>query len=425
MRVAKLDLPWLLTRLLTVSLPLLVALYGVTWFYWISTGSGLADRSGNPIGGDFSYYWSASSLVLQGEPAAVYDLSRIKAVELQVFGKEATVPFPYPPTFLLLLLPFGLLPYLPSLALWLGVTLGGYLWTIRRIAPHPQIIWLALAFPGAFQNFGFGQNGFLSAVLLGGGLLLVDRRPLAAGVLFGLLTYKPHLAVLMPVALVAGRRWRSLWWMGVTCAALILASLLVLGPDTWRGFLSNLPGAVRLLETGSFSVIHKMPTVFCALIFAGADPATARILHGAVMLAGAAAMAWVWWRGASPPLRNAISVLAILLFIPHSFIYDLAILALPLAWLGWEGYTRGWRPGEKVFLILGYFTPLVAPSVAQITRVQSAPLILGALLFLAWRRAAQGSPSALPENLDHVPAIMPGDIPAHPAPDILGSKETS
>jgi hypothetical protein len=425
MRAGKPDWPWLLSRVLTISLPLLVGLYLLMWGFWILTGPGLLDRSGNPIGGDYSLFWSASSLALKGNAAAAYDFSSLRAVELRVFDRDISYPFIYPPTLLLLLLPFGLLPYLPSLALWLAATGGGYLWLIRRIAPHPRIIWLTLAFPGAFQNLGFGQNGFLSSLLLGGGLLALDRYPLAAGVLFGLLTYKPHLAALIPVALLAGRYWRALLSMAVTTVVFIAVSILVFGVKAWEGFLTNLPMAVKGLETGDFLLIYKMPSVFSALIFAGAGLMTARVLHGVVMLASVAAVFWVWRRGLGPAIRNAVLTLGILMFIPYSFIYDLAILALPLAWLGWEGYTRGWLPGEKAFLILGYFTPLAAPGVAQITHVQPAPLVLGALLFLAWRRAARGSPSELPENRTHGPTMTPGDIPALPGPNLPASKEIS
>ena len=84
-----------------------------------------------------------------------------------------------------MILPLALLPYLASLVAWLLVTLSNYLLVIRRIAPHPLTPWLALAFPGTFQNFIQGQNGFLSAALLGGGLVILDRFPLTGGMLLG------------------------------------------------------------------------------------------------------------------------------------------------------------------------------------------------------------------------------------------------
>ena len=56
-----------------------------------------------------------------------------------------------------------------------------------------------------FVNVGHGQNGFLTAALLGGALHWLDRRPWLAGVLIGCLAYKPQFGVLIPVALLAGR----------------------------------------------------------------------------------------------------------------------------------------------------------------------------------------------------------------------------
>ena len=120
------------------------------------------------------------------------------------------------------------------------MTLAGYLLIVRRIAPHHLIIWWALAFPGAFQNFGYGQNGFLSVILLGGGLLLLESNPFLGGLLLGLFSYKPHLAVLVPLALLAGRRWRALAGLLTGALGLALASLWVFGPDIWRVFLGSL-----------------------------------------------------------------------------------------------------------------------------------------------------------------------------------------
>ena len=392
MRPPHISWPWLRDMLLAILPPICAALYLGMWGYWVITGYHFTSPADNPIGTDFTYCWAAVSLVLKGEPGAVYDFSRMAAVESALFGVNPTVPWPYPPTYLLLLLPFGLLPYLGSLAAWSLTTLAGYLFVIRRIAPHPQVIWFTLAFPGIFQNLFFGQNGFLSAIFLGGGLLLLDRSPWAAGLLLALLTYKPHLAILVPVALVAGRRWRALLALGVWTAALVLATTLVLGLQVWVAFVNHIPKALKILESGSLGLIFMMPTVFSAVMLSGAGVAAARILQTAAMLTAAGLVVWVWSRGAAPAIRNAMLVLAILLFIPHGYVYDLALLALPLAWLGWEGYTRGWLPGEKTCLFLGWLAPIVLPLLAKATNVQLTPLVLMALMALALRRAAQESP---------------------------------
>lgn len=391
MRDLHLDWHWLRDRLLVVFPLLCLAFYLAIWVHWLLTIYN--PRGGYPLGQDFSYCWSAATLALQGEAGAVYDYSRLAALERANFGVNALLPWLYPPTYLLLLLPFGLLPYHAALAVWLGATLSGYLFIIRRIAPHPRTIWLALAFPGIFMNLFYGQNGFLSGIFLGGGLLLLDRSPGAAGLLLALLTYKPHLAVLVPLALAAGRRWRALLAMVAGTAALTLAATLALGTQPWVAFISHIFTAVKTLEAGGLKIFLIMSSVSSAVLLRGGGAVSAGLLQGATMLIAASLVVWVWRREAAPPIGYAALVLGILLFVPYSFVYDLALLALPLAWLGWDGHTRGWLPGEKTCLALGWLTPLVAPLLAQAASLQISPLIIGALMYLALRRAAHEFPS--------------------------------
>lgn len=386
------DWDWLLHQLLTVAPPIVVALYLVMWGQWMIGGAGLLDRSGVPIGGDFSHYWIAARLAWAGEPASVYDAARLQAWFKDFFGAGTQIVWFYPPTFLLLLLPTAWLPYLPAWLVWILLTLAGYLLIVRRIAPHPLIIWWALAFPAAFQNFGYGQNGFLSVTLLGGGLLLLESNHFLGGLLLGLFTYKPHLAILIPVALLAGRRWRALGGLLTGAAGLVVASLWVFGLDTWLVFLGSLHHSWQSLaggKVGSGGVLPliKMPSVCAALRLAGVGISAALACQGAVSLAAAAAVAWVWARRAPAATSYAFLVLGILLFTPYEFVYDLTLLALPLAWLGWQGYRQGWGRTEPVALFLGCLTPLISLPLAEAYNFQIAPLILIWLFILAWRRA--------------------------------------
>ena len=77
-------------------------------------------------------------------------------------------------------------------------------------------------------------------------MLLLEQAPVTAGVLLGLFSYKPHLVVLIPVALAAGRHWRALLSMGISAAALMAASLLALGTEVWATFFRNLPGTLAV-----------------------------------------------------------------------------------------------------------------------------------------------------------------------------------
>jgi hypothetical protein len=121
--------------------------------------TGLTDFLDRPLGADFSHYWIASSLAQAGHPLTVYQAPKFIAA-LEAFFKVAyPVPWFYPPTFLLIIYPLAFLPYLVSLVLWLTATLTAFLAVLRRIAPHPLTLWLALAFPGTFQNFFHGLGG--------------------------------------------------------------------------------------------------------------------------------------------------------------------------------------------------------------------------------------------------------------------------
>lgn len=380
---------WLNRERLTVYPKIFLALYACFGAFLIISaavsGNGLTDFLGRPLGADFSHYWVASSLAKAGDPGAVYNFQEFLAAQEAFFKVKFPLPWLYPPTYLLLVLPLAFLPYLPALAVWLVVTLGAYLAVVRRIAPHPLTLWLALAFPGTFQNFFHGQNGFMSAALLGGGLLLLNRSPLTGGFLLGLLSYKPHLWVLVPLALVAGRRWRALMAAMAAALAMVLASWLVLGQQVWIAYWHNISLPMKLLGEG-FLPTDKMVTVFSALLQFGTGLVTALVVQTVIMIAVGGAIFWLWRRETAFAVQASGLVLGILLFTPYSFSYDLVLLAIPLAWLGWEGYTKEWLPGEQLFLALGWTMPFIAIIGGQL-KVQLAPLILVVLFFLVWRRS--------------------------------------
>lgn len=353
-----------------------------------SSKTGLTDWLDRPLGADFCHYWLASSLAQAGHALTVYRAPEFIAA-LEAFFKVAyPVPWFYPPTFLLMVYPLAFLPYLASLGLWLAATLAGFLTVVRRIAPHPLTLWLALAFPGTYQNFFNGQNGFLTTAFLGGGLYLLNRSPWAAGCLLGLVSYKPHLFALVPVALIAARRWRALLAALVTAGLLAGASFLVFGPGVWAAFWKNLGLSMSLARQGLLPM-DKMVTLFAALVQAGVGFSYALIIQGVVMVAVAGGVGYMWQGRGSFAGQAAALVLGICLFTPYAFSYDLALLALPLAWLGWEGYTTGWRPGEPGLLCLGWLLPILASGLA-IIKCQLTPLILAALLILVIKDGKAG-----------------------------------
>ena len=253
-------------------------------------------------------------------------------------------------------------------------TLCGYLGVIRRIAPHRLTPWLFLGFPGVYANFFYGQNGFLSTIFLGGGLLLIDTQPFWGGALLGLMSYKPQLGVLIPVALVAGRRWQVLWEATVAAAGLALASLLVFGSSAWTAFWHNLHFASGLMDTEIFWT--KMPTIFAAARLTGLNYPQAMLVQGLAALGVAGVVAWIWRRDQPLALRASALVAGAFLATPYALEYDLALLGLAFAWLGWQEYQMD-RTNGQALLMFGWMA-LYLIQIASVAQV--GPLILLALL---------------------------------------------
>jgi hypothetical protein len=169
------------------------------------------DPSGAPLFYDFSAFYQAGRLADEGRPAAAYDDAAMVAAEQAAFpGTTARLPWNYPPSFQLLMAPLAALPYGAAWLVWTLALYGLYALLARRLA-EPGRRWLLLLAPGVAVNLLVGQNGLLSTLLLGAGVLGLARRPLVGGALLGLMSYKPHFAVLIPLALVAVRQARRPW----------------------------------------------------------------------------------------------------------------------------------------------------------------------------------------------------------------------
>jgi alpha-1,2-mannosyltransferase len=371
------DWDWLLPKILSLIPKVIIIAYVVNIVVrWaLNLPGGLLGKN------DFLEFWVGSSFIIAGKPAAVYKVAQFCPALAKASGQAVSLPCLYPPTFLLMVLPLSLLPYYSSLLVWLGLTLGAYLLVIRRSAPHPLTIWLALSFPGALININYGQNGLFSTALLGGAFLLLENSPVMAGILFGLLSYKPNFFILIPVALIAGRYWRTLWATIGSAAILVSASILAFGWEPWMAYwhIRNLP--MQALQQGIAS-LNIMPTLFAATLMAGGNQTVAFLIQGLAMVASVGAVIWTWSR--RQPLAICVSVLVIasLLFTPYAPEYELVRLAIPAAWIGWHGYQSGWLFNDKVFLFLAWITPLVSRLQAQMNMVQVTPLILVILLYL-------------------------------------------
>ncbi|MDX1574890.1 MAG: glycosyltransferase family 87 protein [Kiloniellales bacterium] len=384
---------WLNRRRLKAYPWLFLAAFALIAGAWVLRSDLGLDVEGKPLGYDFVSFWSASSLALEGQAAASYQPERIlEAGRRAIPDLETRYIWSYPPTFHLVVLPLGLLPFMWGYLLWFLVWLIPFLAVIRKLAPAPETLMLALAFPGTLLNLAQGQNGLMIAALFGGAMLLLDRRPILAGILIGLMSCKPQFGLLIPIALVFGRRWVAFAAAAVTTLAFAAVSLLAFGAEDWLAFFANLEFATAVLEDGRLPWA-KMPSLFAALRLIGTPVDWAYAAQGAVALVAAVAVALVWWRRVPLPLAAAVLTSGALLVSPHVNDHDLALLAVPIALIAWHAQQVGWLRGEREILAIAWLAPVITAIIAEPTRLQVGFLCLLALFALAVKRAL-GAPSS-------------------------------
>ena len=291
---------------------------------------------------DFYNFWDAAVHVVQGNAPAAYATRDSPAGVLP--------PFAYPPAFLLLLAPFGLTDFGPALFLWLGITGLIYVLTARQPAR------LVLVNPPAAYNGLFGQNGFLTCSIMLAAAHLVRSRPLLGGALFGGMVIKPHLAILVPLALAAGRHWSCLLAATVSGAILLGLPALTFGDGVYRGFIDAIPQYAARLVEGSWPW-NLLASPYAFLRWFAVGDAVAFGLHGAIAL-GAAALVWTAWRQAWES-RIAVLAAASVLVPPYLFTYDSVVLIAPLGLLAVR------KPAWALVMWLLLFVPVLGTTLLR------------------------------------------------------------
>jgi hypothetical protein len=350
---------------------------------------------GRPLGDDFVNFWSGATLAWSGRAGEVYDWPAYHAFQESVVGSDlGAYNYSYSPILLLLSAPLAALPYLPGLAVWVA---GSWLafWRAFRLALPPRGTALfALATPAVFVNAYSGQNGCWTAALLGGGLCLLERRPVAAGALFGLLTYKPHLGLLIPLALIAGRQWRALAAASVTAILLIALSLALVGPAVWGDYLHHADLLRRMAIEHGAGVWHRTISVLVLARHLGADVAIAYAVQALVGVIAAAIVALAWWRDTPASVRYTLLVLGTFLATPYLQDYDMVVGAFVAVWLmAMSQALRHFRRPAIIGSALVLIVPLFASIVANTTGIALGALFLIPAFAIAARVAvfeAQG-----------------------------------
>jgi hypothetical protein len=376
--------PYAICRFLGNAVALLVVAMSV-WEWWRNFVQ--------PTDRDFLGVWAAAQLAIAGKAAAAYDSGVLHAVEAAAatFGSAAAeLPFPYAPAYLMLALPFAGLPFPVAMALWSLCTGVFYLFAARRLMPRSGC--LALAFPAAYANAAIGQNGFLTAGIFMAGLSLLSSAPFAAGLVLGCLVIKPQLALLLPVALIAGRQWRAVAGAAVSSIAILLAGLAAFETAVNAAWLHQARFIVEITGKGLMGW-PKLASVYATARQIGCSPEAALAIHLAIAVA-AAAVTWRIWRSqAAQEVKIAVLAAASMLMSPYVFYYDGLIMVPAFFYLLRERE----RPGLLLALWAVPLLLMAEMSMGALVNLNPlVPIVLTSLIYWHWNAA---KPSRESDNL--------------------------
>jgi len=323
------------------------------------------DLNGQGIPTDFVNVWAAGRMVLDGHPALAYDWDLQKQIELDVLKQDFIGYFAwhYPPPFLFVASFLAQFSYATAFVGWVAASFVPYLFAIRAIVGRAFGLMLAVAFPLVFTNALVGQNGFLTAALIGGTLYLLPTRPVLSGICLGLLTYKPQYGFLFPLVLIATSEWTVFVTAAIVGAALAFASWLAFGTESWQAFF------------------HWMPAFSQAFLVEGKAPwwklqsALSLVRHSV-----AVTLITIWRSKVRYSLKAASLAVGTLLVTPYLFRYDMMVLAIPVAYLVRLGLAGGFLrfelPALAVALALCLLSTVLGVPVGLATNLIVAGLVL-------------------------------------------------
>jgi hypothetical protein len=298
-------------------------------------GHFLTDPQGRPIANDFVNVWAAGQLARDGAAPAAYDWTLHRAAEVRAVGYDfdGYYGWHYPPPAFFFAAALATLPYLVAAVVWLLTTLAAYVAAIAGILGLRTGVLFALGFPAAIWNVTAGQNGFLTAALIGGTLGFLERHPVLAGICLGLLTYKPQFGLLFPIVLIADRRWLAIAVTTLTAIVLAALSWLAFGSASWEAFVHWAPISNRVLIDQGALDWYRLQSVFALVRAHGGSETLAWIVQGSLSLLLAVGLGWLWKSRAEFELKAAALAAGALLASPYLFMYDLVVLAVAVAFL--------------------------------------------------------------------------------------------
>lgn len=291
--------------------------------------------SGRPSVTDFQVFWLAGKFALHGAAAAAYDPHLLHAAEAAAAGHgfSGEMPWRYAPHFLFFVAPLAWLPYVAAFITWVAGSTAVYAFVAWRVASNRIAAVIVCGTPAVFINAICGQNGPLTAALIGAALLTLEEQPVACGIFLALLSYKPQFGILFPLVLVAGGYWRALMSAVISTAGIIVASALVFGPGSLWAFVHFLPITSNELLIHGVNGFAKLQTVYGLFRWLGFSNLEAWLAHGTLLITVASGLLFLWRADFSFGIKAAGLAVGTLLATPHLYAYDFAVLMMAFTFL--------------------------------------------------------------------------------------------
>jgi hypothetical protein len=276
---------------------------------------------------DFTVFWAAAKLALTA-PHKVYDVAAMGAAQAWAIApSKGPRFFPYPPTALLFVAPFGLLPFWAAFWSWTILSILVFWSAVRRMASGWAVP-LALAMPHTILVLLLGQTTLFAASATIWAISLLEKRPAVAGLLFGLVAaFKPQSALVAPLVFIRLRDWRLASGAAGSFASLCLLSLMF-GSGLWLSWITNLGLFPQMVSHYHLEIIGATPRM--AAIGLHLDTRTIAIFQ-LLGVIGGVAIVWAGFGSTDALVRLQCFAVGCLLASPYAMRYEIAMLAPVIA----------------------------------------------------------------------------------------------
>jgi hypothetical protein len=374
----------------------------------------------HPFAGDFVHEYIGGYIILHGDRGRFYDREYAKQLEHDpaVAGfewqSEQWYPMIYPPFYYLLVAPLYLLPIRAAALVWLALMIAAFTTAMvllaRRFPDRTILPWALPAgvfFVPMLESFSSDQKASVILLILTGTYLLVEHgRPFAAGAVFGLIAFKPQLALVIGPAMLLKRQWGFVAGSAVTVSVLV-GLCFVVGPDVCRQYFEVSRGMGRYIETAGYQIDRMHCWLgFFRLLLPAPDWPLESVQFCTVAASAVTVGVLVWLLWGTPVLGKAGFavqfsglVIATLLLSPHLLTYDLGPLLLPMVLLtvhATEPASPLAEHGRLLLWLVGLLYLLGGFSIrlAALVPVQVSVLVMFGLLgVLAWIGSRSKCPS--------------------------------